>query len=145
MAWTTIKGRRYYRQSYRQNGQVKNRYIGSQELAKLISLSDAERRQARQDAVQAEWATVQQGLETDAQLIQLDRVIKRLLAVAAQESGFRVHHRQLRSRSKAKNHPHFAEHTMLNSTLDKPASKKRPPLVRLSFASGGSAVAEGRK
>ena len=134
MAWTTIKGRRYYRQSYRQNGMVKNRYIGSERLAMLICRADDERRLDRTAVKQSERAAIQQSLETDAQLIRIDGVIKDLTAVVAQEAGFRVHHRQWRSRSTATNLQQTSEYSMLNSTLEKPASKKRPPLTRLSFA-----------
>jgi len=138
MAWTTVKGRRYYRRSYRENGVVKNRYVGGEQASKLLCEMDQLLRTERTVESRIARALGERYLDDVKAVRQIDSVLKSMVAIVGREYGFRVHRRQwrrtLRLRTHAENLAIQEEHAVLNNYLSKPEIKKRPALAKLSFS-----------
>jgi hypothetical protein len=138
MAWTTVKGKRYYRTSYRENGVVKNRYFGRSRVSQMRSELDQVMRTERTVNSRIERAWEASYLDDVKEVRQIDSVLSCLVVIVAREYGFRMHHRQWRRNlQQASNADNFAtseEHAVLNNFLEKTEVKKRQPLGTPSFA-----------
>lgn len=101
MAWVTIKGRRYYRRSWRVNGRVVTEHIGGGIIGELIALVDnSERRDRRIDA-----GFKRADREGFAQHVRdvfgIERFLANLFTVSANQCGFYQHRRQWRRTRRA--------------------------------------------
>jgi hypothetical protein len=92
MAWETRRrGGLYYTRSVRVNGIVRRRYLGKDDLARLIASFDEDDQLAREAIAQAWREEKSSALEREAPLIRLDEAIDDLLTATLTAAGYHRH------------------------------------------------------
>lgn len=135
MAWTTIKGKRYYRRSKRVGGRVVTSHIGSGDFGEaMAAIDDAERLDRR---IELEYRRADRIVfdRHVADVFGIERFLADLFALLAHECGFHRHNRQWRKSRGAD--PMIAERLhgqidKLKAALEK-AERGRAPLMAPDF------------
>lgn len=99
MAWEKRqRGGLYYTQSYRENGRVRRRYIGTGNLATLIAKADALIREQRESTRLLEREKRRDEKEEDREFQAYFDEVQRTLEAVLVEAGYHKHKRQWRKR-----------------------------------------------
>jgi hypothetical protein len=136
MAWTTVRGRRYYRRSRRMGGRVVTEHVTGERLGRMVERLDAVKRERRRFARLNDRLDLDVFLVGIADCLAVDDALGDVLALLAGLCGAYRHRRQWRWARGGKamaNKPNATPGGTLATVL-RPAVTEVPALLPPSFA-----------
>ncbi len=134
MAWVNIKNGRYYRRSRRVNGRVVNEHIGGGEFGEMMAGLDRIERSGRR--IEAGFAQAHRDVYGYAvrDVFSIDEFLGNFFTVLARQSGYHLHHRQLRRNWRTSTMSSIGNLKKLGEKIGKQLDQsKRAPLMDANF------------
>lgn len=134
MAWVNIKHGRYYRRSRRVNGRVVNEHIGGGEFGEMMAGLDRIERSGRR--IEEGFAQAHRDVYGYAvrDVFSIDEFLGNFFTVLARQSGYHLHHRQLRRNWRTSTMSSIGNLKKLGEKIGKQLDQsKRAPLMDANF------------